>query len=77
MVEVPLQMAERRARLLRWLSFAAAARVATEISKVDEKCAVCWRVIASGDPHFILTFKDAFSVRLDEDCLRLWREIAE
>jgi len=77
MVEARRQMAERRTRLLRWLSFAPAATVASENSKVDEKCAVCWRVLAGGEPHFILTFKSAFSVRLDEDCLRLWREIAE
>jgi hypothetical protein len=77
MMEVRPQMAERRARILRWVSFAPTATVATGSSKTDEKCAVCWGVITSGQPHFILTFKNAFSVRLDEDCLRLWREIAE
>ena len=65
MVEARRQMAERRTRLLRWLSFAPTATVASENSKIDEKCAVCWRVLAGGEPHFILTFKNTFSVRLD------------
>jgi len=44
------------------------------VSTGGVRCTICDRPIEEGDTDFIITFKGAVSLRLDQTCMDLWRE---
>jgi len=72
--EAPVPIEERRARIRRWSSFRRLQEIVGGVSTGGVRCTICDRPIEEGDTDFIITFKGAVSLRLDQTCMDLWRE---
>jgi hypothetical protein len=76
MPEPPVPIDERRARIRRWTRFAALEHIAGGPSEGGH-CTICERFIDPGELDFIIFFKDAVTLRLDQACMDLWHEETE
>jgi hypothetical protein len=47
------------------------------VSEGGVRCTICERPIEVGETDFVITFKGAVSLRLDQACMDLWREESE
>jgi len=77
MSEPPVSIDERRARIRRWSSFRRLQDIVGGPSPGGANCVICGRIIEAGETDFIITFKGAVSLRLDQACMELWREESE
>lgn len=75
--EPAIPIDERRARIRRWSSFRRLQQIVGGVSEGDARCSICEQPIEVGQTDFIITFKGAVSLRLDQACMDLWRQESE
>jgi hypothetical protein len=64
---------ERRERIRGWTRLSVE-HIVGGVSETEGQCTICEREIRRGQLDFIITFKEAKSLRLDQECMALWRE---
>ena len=72
MAEASLQ--DRRARLGPWIRFADDAQIVGGVNEGTRLCTVCSRMIGEGELDFLVVLAAAVALRVDRECLDLWRE---
>jgi len=67
-------LSERRARVGPWVWFADTADIVEGVYEGTRLCTVCSRMIGEGELDFLIVLAKAVALRVDQECLELWRE---
>jgi|RhiMetdeSRZDD1v2_1073273.scaffolds.fasta_scaffold122014_4 hypothetical protein len=67
-------LSERRARVGPWVWFADTADIVEGVYDGTRLCTVCSRMIGEGELDFLIVLASAVALRVDQECLELWRE---
>jgi|SRR5262250_714943 len=67
-------LSERRARVGPWVWFADTADIVEGVYEGTRLCTVCGRMIGEGELDFLIVLASAVALRVDQECLELWRE---
>src|SRR5215467_13010372 len=67
-------LSERRARVGPWVWFADTADIVEGVYDGTRLCTVCSRMIGEGELDFLIVLAKAVALRVDQECLELWRE---
>jgi hypothetical protein len=73
-IRTGVQTSVRRSVIRRWAAYALLEHTIAGGSQGGGQCMICERRIDSGETDFVITFRGAVAVRLDRDCMDLWRQ---